>query len=173
MEVPTTSKLGQNILIVIDNCPACLAMLRQIVSRLPQVAHRFFTLLDCCPPFYWEHGAGPAEEVRHEIIAEWQAEDAAFRLTRQYLEEAQCILQAAGVPASHIQLRTAIAEGRLIDAITEALRHGTYSGVIINGQHADVVRRLRGQGLTDRFRQIPKVTVWAIDTVALNETAHT
>jgi hypothetical protein len=52
------------------------------------------------------------------------------------------------------------------------LRRGNYSGVIVSSDHHDIVNRLRGEGLTNIFRRVPKVAVWAIDTEAFTQTEN-
>jgi hypothetical protein len=115
-------------LVVMDNCPACLEILRVVASSLPKVNHRYFTLLHCCPTIYWEHGGGTDPETQHEIDAVWQAEEDEYNLTEQYLDESRRILQEAGVADSHIRTITAVEADSLVAATTLELRRGTYSG---------------------------------------------
>ena len=47
------------------------------------------------------------------------------------------------------------------------LKRTSYSGVIVDRQHTALVNRLQRKGFTDRFRQIPTVAVWALNTEML------
>jgi hypothetical protein len=157
-------ELGENVLMVMDNCPACLAILRMVASSLPKVDHRYFTLLHCCPTIYWEHGGDADAAAMREMDAVWQAEEDEFNVTEQYFARARRILEDVGVPAAHIRAVAAVKEDSLAAATIAEVRRGHYSGVIISRDHADIVNRLLGRGLTDIFRRIPKVAVWAIDS---------
>jgi hypothetical protein len=165
-------ELGENILVVMDNCPTCLEILRVVASSLPRVNYRYFTLLHCCPTIYWEHGGGTDLVTQHEIDAVWQAEEDEYNLTQQYFADARRILQDAGVLVSHIRSTTASGEDSLANATMAELRRGHYSGVIVSSDHHDIINRLHARGLTDMFRRIPKVAVWAIDTEGLTQTAN-
>ena len=164
-------ELGTNLLIVMDNGPVCLDILRMVASNLPRVNHRYFTLLHCCPTIYWEHGGEVSPETRREIDAVWEAEEAEYRLTHQYFADARRMLQEAGVPEAHIRTITAVEQESLVDATVAELKRGQYSGVIVSSDHHELVNRLLGRGLTDLFRHIPKVAVWAIDTEEFTQTA--
>jgi hypothetical protein len=163
-------ELGENLLVVMDNCPACLEILRMLVSNLPRVNHRYFTLLHCCPTIYWEHGGDSNPETRREIDAVWKAEEDEYNLTQQYFDQASRVLQEAGVHVSHIRTAAPVEVDSLADATMAELRRGQYSGVIVSSDHQDIINRLHGRGLTDLFRRVPKVAVWAIDTEAYTST---
>jgi hypothetical protein len=171
-EILVPPELGENLLVVMDNCPECLDILRTVVTSLPNAQRRYFTLLHCCPPIYWEHGGGSDDDTQRNIKAVSKTEAQEFRQTRQYFDKASDILQEAGVPDSHIHTTTAAEQESLIDATMAELRRGKYSGVIVSRQHSEIISRLRGGGLTDVFRRIPKVTVWAVDTEELARTGN-
>jgi hypothetical protein len=165
-------ELGDNLLVVMDNCPACLEMLGAVASNLPRLNHRYFTLLHCCPAIYWEHGGGTDPETRHEIDAVWESEEDEYSLTRQYFDQACHILQQAGVPPSHILTTAAVDNNSVIDATMAELRRGKYTGVIVSSDHHDIINRLHARGLTDIFRRIPKVAAWEIDNESFTRTAN-
>lgn len=169
--VLVTPNMGDDILVVMDNCPTCIDMLRRVCSRLNQLDRKYFTLLHCCPAIYWEHGGNADANMQQQIDAVWQAEEAEFNQTQYFFEQAKQVLQEAGVPASHIYTTTASNKRGLLDATMSELKLKTYSGVIISSIHTDIINRLYGRGVTDIFRRLPKVTVWPIDTEALAEVA--
>lgn len=171
-ELPAPPKLGESILIVMDNCPACLDMLKLVISRLPRLNERFFTLLHCCPYLYWEHGGADDPDNQRYLETVEQAEAEEFRQTQQYFEQASAVLQAAGVPKSHIRTQATTEASSPLEAVMAELRQHEHTGVIISSRHADVINRLRGQGVTDMFRRRMNVAVWALETETPVTQAH-
>jgi hypothetical protein len=161
-------ELGQSILIVMDTHPDSLEMIKTAMTYLPDLVHRSFTLLFCSFPRYWEHSGSEDPEVQHEIDAVWDEEEHEFARIDEYMETAKSLLIAAGVPHYHIFTRRAFLHESLIYAALMELKQCQYSGVIVNNYHEELVNRLRARGLTDLFRYIPKVTVWAINTPSLS-----
>ncbi|MCC7450561.1 MAG: hypothetical protein IT324_24310 [Anaerolineae bacterium] len=163
-------ELGQHILLVMDNCPACLEMLRIVIAHIPAVTQKAFMLLHCCPTIYWEHGGGPSPEVQHAIEAAEDEEAKEFTLTEQYFEQASAILQHSGVPKSQIHSRVAL-EDDLLDAVLAELRQRQYSGVIIGSQHHDIANRLHSLSLTEWFKGVPALAVWELGVETLAQEA--
>jgi hypothetical protein len=155
--------LGQNILIVMESTPSFLDALRTFVVSLPQVTDTFFTLLCCHPTQYWEHGGADNPEVQEQIEKAWKAEDEEFDRAKICLDQARAILQDAGIPVSHILTKTALEVDSLVTATMHELSQRHYTGVIVSRYHTDIVNRLLRKGLTDIFRAIPQVEVWALD----------
>lgn len=160
-------ELGQDILIVMDSNPDYLEMLRVAIPRLHKGSQTLFTLLHCCPAIYWEH-SGDADTAKREAGDVWKAEQSQLERAKQCCEEVKAILHDAGIPDSHIRAIRAMGEEKLVDATVAELRRGCYTGVIVASYHTDIVDRLLGRGLTDLFRTLPKVKVWALDEAILN-----
>ena len=156
--------LGQKVLLVMDSVPGFLDALRSAIVSLPQITQSFFTLLCWHPAHYWEHGGADNPEVRQQIENVWRAKDEEYDRAEHCLDQARAILQDAGVPVSHIITKTSIDEDSLIAATMHELKRRNYTGVVISRYHDDIVNRLLRKGLTDMFRKIPKVEVWAVDT---------
>ena len=151
--------LGQSVLVVMDGHPGYLNALRAATSLIPAISLKFFTLLCCCPARYWEHGGADSPTVRQEIAAMWAAAENDRNRASHCLEQARGLLHAAGVPDSHILAKTITEKHSLIAATLAELGRSRYSGVIISRYHHDIVNRLRRTGITDVFRQLPKVAV--------------
>lgn len=165
----TLKRLGQNILVVIDSSAGYLDILRAATTHLPQIDSKFFTLLCCYPThnWYWEHGGADNPEAKQELEDVWNEEDKVLNRAEHCLNECRAILQAAGVPASHIFTRISDTEGGVVPATMHELKQSDYTGVIVSSYQQDIVNRLRRIGITDLFRRLPKVEVWAIDTKLL------
>ena len=146
-----------------DHVPGFLDALQAVVSTFPDITYKSFTLLCCCPTRYWEHGGADGPDVRSAIDAVRDVREAQHRRIEHCLEQARAMLQNAGVPASHILSKTETGVDSLMAATMAEVRDHFYSGVIITSYHDDIVNRLRGGGLTDIFRRIPKVEVLVID----------
>jgi hypothetical protein len=153
--------LGQYILIVLDNAPECLEMMRTVVASLDGIQHRSFGLLHCSPTTYWEHSGADNAVVNREVEEVWEEEEKEFRRTESYFGQARAVLEAAGVPPYKIHSRMMTSDNPAA-AIIEELRECAYTGVVVSDCDQDLVNRLRGQGITDIFRHIPDVEVWAI-----------
>lgn len=154
--------LGQNVLVVMESAPRFLDTLRSVVVTIPQVSEKFFTLIGCCPPRYWEHGGADNPEVREEIANAWREELAEAHHAEECMARAQAVLEAAGVPKSHVSTKLAV-DAEVTPAIMRELRACRYTGVIVSRYHGDLINRLMKKGVTDVFRQIPTVEVLAID----------
>jgi len=155
-------RLGQHVLMLIDNAAGLLNACRTITTTLPDLAHTSFTLLCCCPTHYWEHSGAENPDVKHEIEEVSKAEEAEFHQADFWLKQARAIFEAAGVPASNLLTKTAL-EDTLLDAALAELGRTPYSGIIVNQAQLDIVNRLQGKGFTDRFRHLPKVEVWSLN----------
>ena len=158
----TPPQLGQNILVVMDNNPGSLDIVRAIASYLPQIAQTSFTLLCFCPMHYWGHGGEESEGLNLFMRDVYEEEERDFDLADERLLQAKSILLEAGVPSEHLQTRIAT-EDSLIEATMAELRRCQYSGVVVNHTQGDIVNRLLRRGITDIFRQIPEVEVWAVN----------
>src|SRR6478672_11933682 len=101
----STAELGQNILMIMDNCPDCLDILRNVVTRIPGIATKSFTMLHCCPTIYWEHGGSENPEAQITASAVLEAESTELKTTQLYFDLASSILKSAGVPASQIRVK--------------------------------------------------------------------
>jgi hypothetical protein len=152
-------QLGQSVLVVINGAPGFLTAFRVTITLIPEISHRFFTLLCCCPPYYWEHGGADSPDVRQEIADMWTAQEKAHDRARHCLDAARAILCAAGVPDSHILAKIATEKNSLIAATMAELGQQRYSGVIISRHRHDILNRLRRKGITDIFRKLPKVEI--------------
>lgn len=161
-------KLGNKILILTDNCPACLDLLQTILPSMTNLAQTRFTLLHCCPPTYWEHGGGQQPEVAQEMQVVWETTEQEFRTTEWYFKQATQILLKAGVQEHHIDAVKDPDHDSLLDAAMAELNKHSYTGVILNARHTDLISRLEHRGITDVFRKIPDVAVWAIDEEILS-----
>jgi hypothetical protein len=155
--------LGQNILVVMDGAPHFLDQLRSVCASIPQVSDKFFTLIGCCPPRYWEHGGADNPEVKQEIIEAWKEEVSLADHAEQCLQHAKAALTALGVPETHIVAKISAEGVDVTSAVMRELNQCQYSGVIVSRYHIGLVNRLHKTGITDVFRQIPKVEVLAID----------
>jgi len=164
----STAELGQNILMVMDNCPDCLDILRNVVARIPGIASKSFTMIHCCPTIYWEHGGGENPEAQRDAKAVIETEVTELKTTRLYFDLASSILKSAGVPESQIHVKASL-ENSLVDATMTELWQGCYSDVMVGSQYTDIINRLERRGLTDRFRLIPPVRVWTFDTESTSE----
>lgn len=168
MNVPLNPpKLGKNILILTDNCSACLQLLKAILPSMPNLSQTRFTLLHSCPPAYWEHGGSHQPESEQEFEMVWDSAESEFRTTDWYFEQATKILTGAGVQGHHISTVKDPDHDDLLAATMAEISHHTYSGVILNNRHTDIISRLERRGFTDAFRKIPEITVWAIDDALL------
>ena len=156
-------QLGQHILVVIDHSSGYFDALHMTISRLPKITHTFFTLLCCCPTHYWGHGGEDTPELKRYIESLRKEAEEEFNLAKRCLDRGKAMLQDAGVPPSHILTKTST-EDSLTAATMAELRQGQFSGVIVSLFQYDIVNRLHGRGITDIFRQLPQVEVWAIDT---------
>ena len=159
-------RLGLNVLIVMDRSPGFLEALRGAAACLPQIAHMTFTLLCCCPMRYWEHGGADSPEAKDEIERASRRQDEALDCAERCLNQASAILEQAGVPARHILTRIVTTQDSYVAAAMHELNQGQYSGVIVSRYHEDLINRLQRRGVTDIFRRIPNVEVWALDLKA-------
>ena len=164
-------ELGQNILIVLDECPACLDMVYVLVGGLSALAQRHYTLVYCCALFQNEDKTTPhAAETVQEAFGSLEAEEREFRLAQQYLYQATDILHTAGVPHTHIRIARAIGSDSLVGAIAAELGRGCYTGLVVRQFHRDMVHGLQCSGIMDMFGRIPNTVIWVIpaDTPALS-----
>jgi hypothetical protein len=157
-------RLGQNILVIMENTPVFLDALRDTVAGLPEIDLKSFMLLYCCPVVYWEHGGGDDPQTQQQVQQVWEARRKEFDLTKQYLKKAAAILQDAGVPASSISTRIATDRNTPAAAVIAEMQQNWYSGVITGTRCPDIVSRLERRGLTDRFRSIPEAEVLVLNT---------
>ena len=151
----TPLELGTNILIVLDECPACLDMLQTIVAYSGDMPQKDITLLYCCSAF------------ASDLTNDWTAEERQSQLEEQYLYQATDILHAAGVPTSHIHIARAIGEKCLAGAIAMELKRKSYTGLIIRHHYHPVAHQLQHRGLMDEFGRIADIDVWAMPTDVL------
>ncbi|MGQ9888172.1 MAG: hypothetical protein ACUVSX_06720 [Aggregatilineales bacterium] len=158
-----TSRLGHNILVVMESAPAFHEALRACVAALPEVERRSFTLLGCCPPRFWEHSGGESADVAKQAQRMQEAKRQDFSRLEQCLEHAASLLREAGVPAQRIAQRLVTGHERMLPAVMAELRRARYSGVIISAHHADIINRLERRGVTDLFRSVPRVAVEALE----------
>lgn len=158
----TRPGLGEQILVVMDSAPGFFDALQALAANLPRTAQTYLTLLCCCPTPYWEHGGAGTSETRDELASVWNEEEAQFSRAEHCLAEAKAILNAAGIPLSHVLTRTTTHDS-LLAATLEELKRGQHSGIIIAHYHHDIINRLLRKGVTDAFRQIPRVEVLALD----------
>lgn len=162
MNMQIAPQLGHQVLIVTDASPTFLDTLHRTVTCLSQTTDMVFTLLCCCPTHYWGHSGEGCPELKRYIEALWEEEESEFNLAQECLDCTKSILEEIGIPTAHIQNKIAT-EDSLITATMAELKLGDYTGVIVSATHYDIVNRLLGRGLTDVFRKIPNVQVWAID----------
>jgi hypothetical protein len=154
-------ELGQNILIVLDECPACLDMVYVIVGGLPALAQRKYTLMYCCALFQIEDEMmARVPDAMHEAFGTLEAEEHEFQLAQQYLYQATDILHAAGVPHTHIRIARAIGADSLVGAIATELGQGGYTGIVVRQHHHDMVNGLQIRGIMDTYGQIPGIVMW-------------
>jgi hypothetical protein len=156
-------QLGNQVLIVIDEDPRFFEALHSAVLRLSDLAHVFFTLICCCPTHYWGHPGDDTPELKRYIDELHTEEEGEFDHAGSCLKYGEAILREAGATPDHILAKIST-EDTLMNATVTELRNGRYSSVIISSRHYDVVNRLQGQGITDIFRHLPEVEVWAIDS---------
>ena len=146
----TPLELGTSILIVLDECPACLDMLQTIVAYSGDMPQKDITLLYCCSAF------------ASDLTNDWTAEERQFQLEEHYLYQATDILHAAGVPASHIHIARAIGEKCLAAAVAMELKRKSYTGLFIRNHYHLVAHELQHRGLMDEFGRIANIVVWAM-----------
>jgi hypothetical protein len=156
-------QLGLQVFVITDNNSAFLNGLHTALSMLPDASKKYYTLHHCCPPIYWEHAGGPSQEARQEAREMWEAEESTLQRTQRFFDEVSEQLQQSGIPADHIRRHLSVNVDDPLKAVLTELEHGGYTGVIVSSFHHDLVSRLHGRGLTDYFRHIPKVEVWALD----------
>jgi len=159
-----TSRLGQNILVVMESTPAFHEALRAYVAALPEVERRSFTLLGCCPPRFWEHSGGESADVAEQARQMQEAKRQDFNRVEQCLEHAASLLREAGVPAERIAQRVVTGHEQMLPAVMAELRRVRYSGVIVSAYHTDIINRLERRGVTDLFRSVPQVAVEVLET---------
>lgn len=164
MDTRVAPHLGQNILVVMDSVPSFLDALKTAIEYIPEINNKFFTLLCCHPTQYWEHSGSDRPDVKRAIEHISKAEDKGYELAANCLDQAQAMLEEAGVANSHIFTLTSIEDISLISATLRELKEHQYSGVIVSSYHADIVDRLMRKGITGMFRRFPDIEVLAIDT---------
>ena len=156
--------LGYNLLLITNNHPACLDMVRTVVQQLGELELTTFTLFHCCPPAYWEHGGGDEEALRQDQTTVRQREENARTKTAYYFEQSRAILQDAGVPADHIRTKRVTDADNTVEAITRELRVRSYSGLIVGPCHRDLASWLRVRRFLSLLRNdLPQFAIWVID----------
>jgi hypothetical protein len=147
--------LGTNILIVLDECPACLDMLQTMVACLGSMPQKDVSLLYCCSAF------------SSDLTSDWTTEERQFQFEQHYLYQATDILHTAGVSASHIHIARAIGQKCLAAAVAMELKRKPYTGLIVRNHYHQVARRLQHSGLMDEFGRIANIVVWAMPVDAV------
>jgi hypothetical protein len=171
MKQPVLPELGQNILIVLDECPACLDMVYMIVGGLSDLAQRSYTFIYCCELFQSEDEMTTrVSEMMQKAFGTLEAEEREFQLAQQYLYQTMDILHAADVPDTHIRIARAIGADSLVGAIATEFGQGGYTGIVVRQHHRDMVSGLQCRGIMDTFGRIPGTVIWVIpaDTPALS-----
>lgn len=159
-----SSRLGHNILVVMESTPAFHDALRACVAALPEVERRSFTLLACCPPRFWEHSGGHSADIAEQARYMQEAKRQDFSRVEQCLEHAASILRQAGVPAERIVQRVVTGHEQMLPAVMAELRRARYTGVIVSAYQTDIINRLERRGITDVFRSVPSVAVEVLET---------
>lgn len=150
MNYPLTPiELGTNILIVLDDYPACLDMLATVVSQLPDMPKRSITLLHCCSMFHYD---------LEEDLAAVERE---FQLEQHYLYQVNDILHSVGVPANHLTTATAMGEDSIIPAILAELKRKAYTGLVVRSR---IARHLRRRGILKEDGHMSNIVVWVVPT---------
>jgi hypothetical protein len=162
MNIRSIPNLGNHILIVMDNCAACLDMIQTVVRSLPDIAERQFTLIHYVPPIYWEHEGDDCHEESKRV---WEADQRQFIATADYLKQAQTLLVDGGVPASHVNTVVETDTNDTQDAVLNELRRTTYDGVVLSIRHHGLANLLRGDRSPFNLfiRPEPRLTVWESD----------
>mgnify|MGYP005850069485 CR=1 FL=1 len=161
-----TSRLGNNILVVMDSTPAFHDALRATVAALPEVERRSFTLLCCCPPRYWEHSGGEPQDVAEQARQMREAKRQDFDRIGRCLDHATKLLGEVGVVEERITPRVVTGHDQILPAVMAELRRIRYTGVIVSDYHTDIINRLERRGVTDLFRSVPDVAVEVLETRA-------
>ncbi len=147
----TSTELGEKILVIVENCQDCVEQLRTIVAHIPDAPKCRFTLLHCCPPKYWEHGASP--ESQREARKAWQTTESELSESEFYLRSAKNLLMQTGILASQITIRLAVNE-TLESAVITELRQGQYSGIVLCSDHSKLIQWASGRVIMRRFSKL-------------------
>jgi hypothetical protein len=163
-------ELGQKILLVLDECPACLDMLDTIIGGLSDLPQREFTLLYCCTIIHPEYG--DTHDKTGEVLAILEAEEHEFQVAEQFLYQAADMLHAAGVPVNRIHIVKALGEECLVGAIATELKRGHYASLVIRHYYRHIVQGLQWRGVMDTFGRIADTVIWVMpaDTPAFSVT---
>ncbi|MCA9873605.1 MAG: universal stress protein [Anaerolineales bacterium] len=156
--------LGKNLLVALNDTEESLETIRILTRELRDPAKTKITLIHYLAPVYWEHGGFTEETV--EILEEkaLRKEVSKEVRTERFFDEAQAILEAAGVPPDQIDTMESWNARSVPDAILTEIELGNYSAVVIGRHHHDTLRRLLNLTLADYLRQhTDRTAVWVID----------
>jgi nucleotide-binding universal stress UspA family protein len=162
------AKLGNKLLIAMNNTHASLTTVRAVAGQLSDPAHTEIKLMHYIAPIMWEYGGGDSswalEELRREEEQIAEREHREEQSANHYFEEARSILQNVGVPSSHIHTEIAWEGWDVPDAIRKELAAGNYSMVVIGRHHHNTLKRLLGLSLADVLRRhVGDITVWVVE----------
>ncbi|MCA9915012.1 MAG: universal stress protein, partial [Anaerolineae bacterium] len=163
--------LGKHLLIAMSNSPESLVLIRTLIGQVPGLIHKEVTLMHYIAPALWEqgHGGGSSakdiQAIRDEEQQVWDDEQSHISLTHSYFDEAQFILEDAGVPKDHIHMKITHEGDSVADAILSELKGGHYSAVVIGAHHVRKLSRSLQNDLADVIQSHAgrNVHVWAID----------
>lgn len=159
---------GYHVLVVMDHNPPRLNLIEALIKHGTDFSNQFITLMCWCPAIYWEHGGGTGTPEVADLESELTQADAKHQHTlevaNQVFARASQMLQNAGVPEANISTRISFEGDSLAEAVIHELETHSYSTVMVDKRHHDVVNRLTKRGIWNLLsRHMPEVTVWAVD----------
>ncbi|MEJ2747118.1 MAG: universal stress protein, partial [Anaerolineae bacterium] len=158
------ANLGNNLLVAMDDTPASLDTIRDLVAALPDPAHTDITLMHYLSPVYWEYGGGDPIAANIMEDTAWQLERKEEQLTEEYFSKAKAILAEANIGATHVQTAEDWEAIGVVDAILQELDQGVYTAVVIGQHHHHYLAELLGRDLASILRKhTPHTAVWAIE----------
>jgi transketolase len=158
------ANLGNSLLVAIDDTPISLTTIKEIAASLPDPEHTDVTLMHYLAPVYWEYGGDDLATAQILEKAAWINEYKEEQQTERYFAQAESILAAAGVTASHIHVKEEWDAADVAEAILQELQEGAYTTVVIGQHHQHYLAELLGRDLASILRKHTEHTiVWAIE----------
>jgi transketolase len=160
----TPANLGNSLLVAMDDTPMSLTTIKEMAASLPDPAHTEVTLMHYLTPIYWEYSVGNPAAARVLAEAARVRTHKEEQRTEQYFAQAQTILAAAGVSATHTHLKEEWEAADVANAILQELQEGVYTAVVIGQHHHNSLAELLGRDLASILRKHTEHTaVWAIE----------
>lgn len=177
MMANTDIELGNHILIALGDRPTALDLVRAVALRLPSPSQIQVTLMHYLMPIYWEHGGDERGRALQERVQEERQveveEEAEEERVEALFQQAQAMLEWAGVPAANIRTALAWEAVDTAHAVLDELRRGDYTAVVVGEHDEDILSRLFDPPLAEVLKRHARgTTVWAV-RLAENQTVTT